>query len=324
MKKIDKIDEEEREEDNETTISPFKLAKEVIKRNYSPKIITEETHKKDLEIQINFLKDSNKNIISLIKGKTELSSNPFFQFRLENNGINLYLINIYKSIKMNDIISLSNNLKTNKENVQNLIEKVKKKVGTLEHEINFITQEKIDAIMEKERLSDANETLNASILETMNQSNFQSERINPFNMTMTLNKNNLINDGGLFNMNNMNTINTINTINNNNTNNSKKINDLKEKYIKLSKKMDKAKRNFPDMKKKVKNIKENNNFITQQIKQKKMIYDQLNEELQSLKEEIEKKGKHIVKKNSLNSQSSGTSSESKKSKVGKFFKGLFG
>ena len=43
MKKIDKIDEEEREEDNETTISPFKLAKEVIKRNYSPKIITEYT-----------------------------------------------------------------------------------------------------------------------------------------------------------------------------------------------------------------------------------------------------------------------------------------
>ena len=28
---------------------------------------------------------------------------------------------------MNDIISLSNNLKTNKENVQNIIEKVKKK-----------------------------------------------------------------------------------------------------------------------------------------------------------------------------------------------------
>ena len=145
MKKIDKIDEEEREEDNETTISPFKLAKEVIKRNYSPKIITEETHKKDLEIQMNFLKDSNKNIISLIKGKTELSSNPFFQYRLENNGINLYLINIYKSIKMNDIISLSNNLKTNKENIQNIIKKKKKKVGTLEHEINFITQEKIDA-----------------------------------------------------------------------------------------------------------------------------------------------------------------------------------
>ena len=321
MKKIDKIDEEEREEDNETTISPFKLAKEVIKRNYSPKIITEETHKKDLEIQMNFLKDSNKNIISLIKGKTELSSNPFFQYRLENNGINLYLINIYKSIKMNDIISLSNNLKTNKENVQNLIEKVKKKVGTLEHEINFITQEKIGAIMEKERLSDANETLNASILETMNQSNFQNERINPFNMSMTLTKNNLINDGGLFHIN---TMNNINNINNNNTNNTKKINDLKDKYIKLSKKLDKAKRNFPDMKKKVKNMKENNNFVTQQIKQKKMIYDQLNEELESLKEEMKKKGNHIVKKNSLNSQSSGTSSGSKKSKVGKFFKGLFG
>ena len=319
MRNIHKIDEDEENEEKETTNSPFKIAKEVIEKKNSLKIINKDTHKKDLEIQMNFLKDSNKNIISLIKGKTELSSNPFFQYRLENNGINLYLINVYKSIKMNDIISLSNNLKTNKENLDNIIEKAKKKLVTLEHEINFITQEKIDAIMEKERLSDANETLNASILETMNQSNFQNERINPFNMTMTLNKNNLINDGGLFNMNNMN---TINTISNNNTNNSKKINDLKEKYIKLSKKLDKAKRNFPDMKKKVKNIKENNNFITQQIKQKKMIYDQLNEELQSLKEEMKKKGNHIVKKNSLNSQSSGTSSGSKKSKVGKFFKGI--
>ena len=315
MRNIHKIDEEEEEKEN--TNSPFKLAKEIIEKKNTPKIINEETHKKDLEIQINFLKDSNKNIISLIKGKTELSSNPFFQFRLENNGINLYLINLYKSIKMNDIISLSNNLKTNKENLQNIIEKIKKKIGTLEHEINFITQEKIDAIMEKERLSDANETLNASILETMNQSNFQNEKNNPFNMSMALTKNNLINDYGLMNINKMNNI-------YNSNNNYKKISDLKDKYYQLSKKMEKAKNSFPDMKKKVKNIKENNNFITQQIKQKKMIYDQLNEELQSLKEEIEKKGKHIIKKNSINSQSSGTSNESRKSKVGKFIKGLFG
>jgi len=171
--------------------------------------------------------------------------------------------------------------------------------------------------MEKERLSDANETLNASILETMNQSNFQNEKNNPFNMSMALTKNNLINDYGLMNINKMNNI-------YNSNNNYKKISDLKDKYYQLSKKMEKAKNSFPDMKKKVKNIKDNNNVITQQIKQKKMIYEQLNEELKSLKEEMEKKGKHIIKKNSINSQSSGTSNESRKSKVGKFIKGLFG
>jgi chromosome segregation ATPase len=118
----------------------------------------------------------------------------------------------------------------------------------------------------------------------------------------------------------------INKMNNNynSNNNYKKISDLKDKYYQLSKKMEKAKNSFPDMKKKVKNIKDNNNVITQQIKQKKMIYEQLNEELKSLKEEMEKKGKHIIKKNSINSQSSGTSNESRKSKVGKFIKGLFG
>ena len=329
MRNIHKIDEEE------NTKNPFKLVEEVkknISKKENPKIITEESLKKDLECQINFLKDSNKNIISLIKGKTELASNPFFQFRLENNGINLYLINIFKKVKMNDIISLTNNLKANKETLLNIIENSQKKISTLEHEINFITQEKIDAIIEKERLSDANETLNASILETMNQSNFQNERINPFNMSVVLNSNNLMNDNGLFSINrfNNNINNNSNNINNNinvndNVNINKKISDLKDKFIKLSKKIDKAKRSLPEMKKKLKSLKEKNNVITHQIKQKKMIYDQINEELESLKEEAEKKRKYnIQKKSSITSQNSGTSCESKKSKVGRFLKGLFG
>ena len=328
MRNIHKIDEEEDEEEN--TKNPFKLVEEVKKdksKKENPKIITEESLKKDLECQINFLKDSNKNIISLIKGKTELASNPFFQFRLENNGINLYLINIFKKVKMNDIISLTNNLKANKETLLNIIENSQKKISTLEHEINFITQEKIDAIIEKERLSDANETLNASILETMNQSNFQNERINPFNMSVVLNSNNLMNDNGLFSINrfNNNINNNSNNINNNinvndNVNINKKISDLKDKFIKLSKKIDKAKRSLPEMKKKLKSLKEKNNVITHQIKQKKMIYDQINEE-----EEAEKKRKYnIQKKSSITSQNSGTSCESKKSKVGRFLKGLFG
>ena len=333
MRNIHKIDEEEDEEEN--TKNPFKLVEEVKKnksKKENPKIITEESLKKDLECQINFLEDSNKNIISLIKGKTELASNPFFQFRLENNGINLYLINIFKKVKMNDIISLTNNLKANKETLLNIIENSQKKISTLEHEINFITQEKIDAIIEKERLSDANETLNASILETMNQSNFQNERINPFNMSVVLNSNNLMNDNGLFSINrfNNNINNNSNNINNNinvndNVNINKKISDLKDKFIKLSKKIDKAKRSLPEMKKKLKSLKEKNNVITHQIKQKKMIYDQINEELESLKEEAEKKRKYnIQKKSSITSQNSGTSCESKKSKVGRFLKGLFG
>ncbi len=333
MRNIHKIDEEEDEE--EITKNPFKLVEEMKKnksKKENPKIITEESLKKDLECQINFLKDSNKNIISLIKGKTELASNPFFQYRLENNGINLYLINIFKKVKMNDIISLTNNLKTNKETLLNIIENSQKKISTLEHEINFITQEKIDAIIEKERLSDANETLNASILETMNQSNFQNERINPFNMSVVLNSNNLMNDNGLFSINrfNNNINNNSNNINNNinvndNVNMNKKISDLKDKFIKLSKKIDKAKRSLPEMKKKLKSLKEKNNVITHQIKQKKMIYDQINEELESLKEEAEKKRKYnIQKKSSITSQNSGASCESKKSKVGRFLKGLFG
>ena len=57
MRNIHKIDEEEDEE--EITKNPFKLVEEVKKnksKKENPKIITEESLKKDLECQINFLK----------------------------------------------------------------------------------------------------------------------------------------------------------------------------------------------------------------------------------------------------------------------------
>ena len=311
MRNIHKIDEEEDEEEN--TKNPFKLVEEVTKnksKKENPKIITEESLKKDLECQINFLKDSNKNIISLIKGKTELASNPFFQFRLENNGINLYLINIFKKVKMNDIISLTNNLKANKETLLNIIENSQKKISTLEHEINFITQEKIDAIIEKERLSDANEILNATII--MNNNQNQTERLNNFNVTMCVTNN--VNQNDLLTNRNI-------IISNNPFLNNKKLSDLKEQYYKMCNGIEKVKKNIPEFKQKILTMKNYNNNLKQQIKQKKMIYEQLNNEIESLKEEVEK----YKKNNPQNTfQNSNISNNNKQSFVGKLFKGLFG
>ena len=305
MRNINEIDEENEEEN----LSPFKLAEEVKESKKISNFSIEEVQKNNLEKQIKFLKKSNQNIVTLIKGKTELSSNPFFQYRLEKNSINLFLISIYKKIKINDIISLTNNLISNNELLLKKISELKQNQSTLEKEINWVAQEKIDAIIEKEKLSDTNEILDSTIM--MNNNLNQTERINPFNLTMCV-TNNLNQNDLLTNRNIM--------INNNPFLNNKKLSDLKEQYFKMCNLIDKAKKNVPDIKKKIITMKHYKNNLHQQIKQKKMIVEQLNNEIESLKEEVEKNKQN----NSQNTSQNSNLNNNRQSLVGKIFKGLFG
>ena len=305
MRNINEIDEEDEEEN----LSPFKLAEEVKESKKISNFSIEEVQKNNLEKQIKFLKKSNQNIVTLIKGKTELSSNPFFQYRLEKNSINLFLISIYKKIKINDIISLTNNLISNNELLLKKISELKQNQSTLEKEINWVAQEKIDAIIEKEKLSDTNEILDSTIM--MNNNLNQTERINPFNLTMCV-TNNLNQNDLLTNRNIM--------INNNPFLNNKKLSDLKEQYYKMCNGIEKVKKNIPEFKQKILTMKNYNNNLKQQIKQKKMIYEQLNNEIESLKEEVEKNKQN----NSQNTSQNSNLNNNRQSLVGKFFKGLFG
>ena len=306
MRNINEIEEE----DDEENFSPFKLAEEIKESKKISSFSIEEEQNNNLEKQIKFLKKSKKNIITLIKGKTELSSNPFFQYRLEKNSINLFLINIYKKIRTNDIISITNNLKSYNELLLKKLSETKKNESTLEKEINWVAQEKIDAIIEKEKLSDTNEILDSTIM--MNNNLNQTERINPFNLTMCV-TNNLNQNDLLTNRNIM--------INNNPFLNNKKLSDLKEQYYKMCNGIEKVKKNIPEFKQKILTMKNYNNNLKQQIKQKKMIYEQLNNEIESLKEEVEK----YKKNNPQNTfQNSNISNNNKQSFVGKLFKGLFG
>jgi hypothetical protein len=298
------------EEDEEENLSPFKLAEEFKESKKISSFSIYEEQKNNLEKQIKFLKKSNKNIITLIKGKTELSSNPFFQYRLEKNSINLFLINIYKKIRTNDIISITNNLISNNELLIKKLSESKKNESTLEKEINWVAQEKIDAIIEKERLSNANEILDATIM--MNNNPNQTERLNPFNLSMcvtnNLNQNDLLTNRNII-------------ISNNPFLNNKKLSDLKEQYFKMCNAIEKVKNKLPEIKKKIFNMNNYNNNLKQQIKQKKMIYEQLNNEIESLKEEVEKYKKNNPQNNFQNSNNS---NNNRQSLVGKFFKGLFG
>ena len=214
------------------------------------------------------------------------------------------------SKKINDIISLTNNLISNNELLLKKISELKQNQSTLEKEINWVAQEKIDAIIEKEKLSDTNEILDSTIM--MNNNLNQTERINPFNLTMCV-TNNLNQNDLLANRNIM--------INNNPFLNNKKLSDLKEQYYKMCNGIEKVKKNIPEFKQKILTMKNYNNNLKQQIKQKKMIYEQLNNEIESLKEEVEK----YKKNNPQNTfQNSNISNNNKQSFVGKLFKGLFG
>jgi len=306
MRNINEIEEE----DDEENFSPFKLAEEIKESKKISSFSIEEEQNNNLEKQIKFLKKSKKNIITLIKGKTELSSNPFYQYRLEKNSINLFLINIYKKIKTNDIISITNNLKSYNELLLKKLSETKKNESTLEKEINWVAQEKIDAIIEKERLSDANEILNATII--MNNNQNQTERLNNFNVTMCVTNN--VNQNDLLTNRNI-------IISNNPFLNNKKLSDLKEQYFKMCNAIEKVKNKLPEIKKKIFNMNNYNNNLKQQIKQKKMIYEQLNNEIESLKEEVEKYKKNNPQNNFQNSNNS---NNNRQSLVGKFFKGLFG
>ena len=55
-----------------------------------------------------------------------------------------------------------------------------------------------------------------------------------------------------------------------------------------------------------------------------MIYEQINNELESLKEEVEKINKKNQSQYSVSTQTSGNSNNDKKGVFGKIFKGLFG
>ena len=251
MRNINEIEEE----DDEENFSPFKLAEEIKESKKISSFSIEEEQNNNLEKQIKFLKKSKKNIITLIKGKTELSSNPFYQYRLEKNSINLFLINIYKKIKTNDIISITNNLKSYNELLLKKLSETKKNESTLEKEINWVAQEKIDAIIEKERLSDANEILNATII--MNNNQNQTERLNNFNVTMCVTNN--VNQNDLLTNRNI-------IISNNPFLNNKKLSDLKEQYYKMCNGIEKVKKNIPEFKQKILTMKNYNNNLKQQIK----------------------------------------------------------
>ena len=95
---------------------------------------------------------------------------------------------------------------------------------------------------------------------------------------------------------------------------------LKEQYFKMCNLIDKAKKNVPDIKKKIITMKHYNNNLHQQIKQKKMIVEQLNNEIERIKEEVEKNKQN----NSQNTSQNSNLNNNRQSLVGKIFKGLFG
>ena len=229
-----------------------------------------------LDIQINFLKSSTKNIFY-----------PFFQSEQDNisksveirhinrnknnqnidEGIYLYLQNIYDKYYTNEmeyiIKSINNKIsyvnEKNKEYLQN-----KKFV---ERETNTVSQEKIDYFNEKENLDKELELLQVNASQ-----NVYNDKMPSLNIKMNRNKN-ISNNNEI--------IDEINDIEI--TKKTKKLEDLKTKYNKIFDDISANKKEFPIIKNKNSMVQGENMILNEKLKQKRMIWDQLRRENEKIR-----------------------------------------
>ena len=282
-----------------------------------------------LDIQINFLKSSAKNIFY-----------PFFQSEQDNisksveirhinknknnnnidEGIYLYLQNIYDKYYTNEmeyiIKSINNKIlyinDKNKEYLQN-----KKFV---ERETNTVSQEKIDYFNEKENLDKELELLQVNASQ-----NIYSDKVPSLNIKM--NRLNKINSNEI-----KNEINDIEI-----TKKSKKLEDLKNKYNKIFDEYSANKKEFPIIKNKNSMIQGENMILNEKLKQKRMIWDQLRRENEKIRTVVIKRDyTHLEtdnknKKNEENKKDKDKDKEKKAqsknlkvSKMGTFLSGFMG
>ena len=282
-----------------------------------------------LDIQINFLKSSNKNIFYpfLQSEQDNISKSVEIRHINKNNnnknideGIYLYLQNIYDKYYTNEIEyiikSINNKIsyinEKNKEYLQN-----KKFV---ERETNTVSQEKIDYFNEKENLDKELELLQVNASQ-----NIYNDKVPSLNIKM----------------------NRINQSNNNEIKNeindieiakkTKKLEDLKNKYNKIFDDYSANKKEFPIIKNKNSMIQGENMILNEKLKQKRMIWDQLRRENEKIKTVVikrdynhletdkkDKKNEDNKKDKDKDKDKKAQSKNLKVSKIGTFLSGFMG
>ena len=296
---------------SEETISSNRINKGEIENNFNKNIneIKEISNEEALEIQINYVKSSPKNILfSIIQNEYDenLKEKDLYKNNIDE-GINLYLQNIYNKYYCNEMKYILNSINNkisyiidkNKEYIQN------KKF--IERETNTVSQEKIDYFNEKENLDKELELLQ---LKAKQNSLIENTAISLDSKLKRMSEHN----GEDIDI----------------IEKKKKLENLKKKYNKIFEEISANKKEFSIIKNKKNMIQGENMILNEKLKQKQIIWEQLRKENEKVKKLVFKKDYSNVEKENINNikkdekEKKDDNKNIKVSKIGSFLKGFMG
>ena len=268
-----------------------------------------------LDIQINYLQSSTKNILnSIMQNESDPMTNQdkLIKEKGIDPGIYLYLQNIHNKHYCNEINYILNSINSkityindrNKEKLQN-----KKFV---EREVNTVSQEKIDYFNEKENLDKDLELLRVN---AMQNSIFSKNESKDMYLHMRMNTEANVDKNEEIEI----------------VNKKERLENLKKKYDKIFDEYSSNKKEFPVIKNKNSMVQGENMILNEKLKQKQMIWDQIRKENERVKTVVIKRDySHIdidskVQKKEVNENKTQNKTQNKNlkvSKIGSFLKGF--
>lgn len=268
-----------------------------------------------LDIQINYLQSSTKNILnSIIQNESDPMTNndKLIKEKGIDPGIYLYLQNIHNKHYCNEINYILNSINSkisyindrNKEKLQN-----KKFV---EREVNTVSQEKIDYFNEKENLDKDLELLRVN---AMQNSIFSKNESKDMYLHMRMNTEANVDKNEEIEI----------------VNKKQRLENLKKKYDKIFDEYSSNKKEFPVIKNKNSMVQGENMILNEKLKQKQMIWDQIRKENERVKTIVIKRDySHMDTENKAQkkevdenkTQNKNQNKNLKVSKIGSFLKGF--
>ena len=268
-----------------------------------------------LDIQINYLQSSTKNILnSIIQNESDPMTNndKLIKEKGIDPGIYLYLQNIHNKHYCNEINYILNSINSkityindrNKEKLQN-----KKFV---EREVNTVSQEKIDYFNEKENLDKDLELLRVN---AMQNSIFSKNESKDMYLYMRMNTEANVDKNEEIEI----------------VNKKQRLENLKKKYDKIFDEYSSNKKEFPVIKNKNSMVQGENMVLNEKLKQKQMIWDQIRKENERVKTIVIKRDySHMDTENKAQkkevdenkTQNKNQNKNLKVSKIGSFLKGF--
>ena len=252
---------------------------------------------KALDIQINYLQSSVKNILyGLIANEPEVEEPKNKNI---DKGIYLYLRHVYNKYYCNEIRYILGNINNKISYINDNTKKLKQNKEFYEREINTISSEKIEYFNQKETLDKELELLTVN---KMQNSIYKTDN-SPIDTNNTENESLEV------------------------TEKKKKIEELRKKYNKLNEAMITNKKEYPIIKSKNDMIQGENMLLNEKLKQKQLIWDQMRKENEKIKTVVIKRElfKNDPDKNEdKKDENKNKDKNIKVNKIGSFLKGMFG